>query len=145
MTSDAKPPAARERETRRVLEQLRAFTRRLNRNWSSYVPELTFSDFMALRAVADLDVPTVQDIARELRIDKSSASRRVAALERDGHIERHQIPGERRAQELTLTDIGRRTLASAERTNLDTLGERMADWSDADIARLAQLLERLNR
>jgi DNA-binding MarR family transcriptional regulator len=128
-----------------ILTELQAFTRRLSRRWASAVPDVTFVELMLLRTIAGHESPTVQSVAAELRIDKSTASRQVTALERRGFVGREPIAGERRAQALGLTDQGARAMDDADEVNLRAIVRRLSDWSDDDVEQFATLLRRFNQ
>jgi len=127
-----------------LLDELRSFTRRLSRQWSSVIPELTFVELMLLRTIATEEVATVQSVAGAMRVDKSTTSRQVAALEKRGFVEREAIPGERRAQAVRLTQLGERAMRDADQRNVDGIARRLADWPDKDVQKLASLLHAFN-
>jgi len=63
-----------------------------------------------------------RDLAARLRLDKSSVSRLVADMERDGLLVRERDPEDRRQYRLRLTDRGRRlhrTMASVAHGDYD--------------------------
>lgn len=141
MEKDSK---SRDEPLRVVLFELRSFARRLRREWSTNVPEITFAEATLMSAVTARPHPTAVDVAAELQIDKSTASRQIAALEQRGLIERAAAPGERRAQWLTLTAEGRRILHRSDVVRIDAIRERVADWTDAEVSQFADLLRRFN-
>lgn len=95
-----------------------------------------------LGAVAD--APRLgRDVAAELGIDASTASRHLAALEADGLVTRTADQGDRRARPIVATAAGREAYAEALRIRLAGFDDAVADWSAADREQLATLLERL--
>ena len=84
-----------------------------------------------------------QRIAEALRLDKSTVSRQVSALCQRGLVARVEDPLDRRAALLTLSEEGRRRLAAVASGRRDVLQRTLADWPDADIRALTQLLARL--
>ncbi|WP_420364336.1 MarR family winged helix-turn-helix transcriptional regulator [Curtobacterium sp. L3-7] len=82
------------------------------------------------------------DIARYLRLNRSTISRQLAGLLAAGLI-RTTDGGTGNAKPLEATDEGRAALARSVKLHRDALDERIASWSDDDIALLAGLLERL--
>ncbi|ROP64059.1 MarR family winged helix-turn-helix transcriptional regulator [Curtobacterium sp. PhB115] len=82
------------------------------------------------------------DIARYLRLNRSTISRQLSGLLATGLI-RTTDGGTGNAKPLEATDAGRAALARSVQLHRDALEERLAGWSDDDIALLAGLLERL--
>ncbi|AKU14883.1 MarR family winged helix-turn-helix transcriptional regulator [Luteipulveratus mongoliensis] len=124
--------------------ELREVARRLRREWSERVPDITFAESTLLSAVDAHERATMVDVAQELQIDKSTASRQVAAIERRGLITRRALAGERRAQLLELTPQGRKVLATASATWLESVGRRVEGWSDDEVDQFVDLLHRYN-
>ncbi|WP_144714397.1 MarR family winged helix-turn-helix transcriptional regulator [Curtobacterium pusillum] len=82
------------------------------------------------------------DIARYLRLNRSTISRQLSGLLAAGLI-RTTDGGTGNAKPLVVTDAGRAALERSVQLHRDALDERLASWSDDDIALLAGLLERL--
>jgi DNA-binding MarR family transcriptional regulator len=82
------------------------------------------------------------DIARYLRLNRSTISRQLSGLLAAGLI-RTTDGGTGNAKPLVATDAGRAALERSVQLHRDALDERLASWSDDDIALLAGLLERL--
>ncbi|MGY1741402.1 MULTISPECIES: MarR family winged helix-turn-helix transcriptional regulator [unclassified Blastococcus] len=76
-------------------------------------------------------------------IDVSVASRQVAALERAGYVERRPDPQDGRASLLRLTGAGAAALATTRALRDEWAASALARWAEADVARLAELVERL--
>jgi DNA-binding MarR family transcriptional regulator len=83
------------------------------------------------------------DLADQLRLDLSTVSRHVTTLVDKGLLLRSVHPDDARAQQLTLTDAGRRTLAEILDNRAATLGRATKHWSSTDRSQLSTLLERL--
>lgn len=95
-----------------------------------------------LGAVAD--APRLgRDVAAEIGIDASTASRHLAALEADGLVTRAADLGDRRARPIVATTAGREAYAQALRSRLAGFNDAVADWPAADREQLALLLQRL--
>jgi DNA-binding MarR family transcriptional regulator len=76
--------------------------------------DVSVTQCYALEAVV-LDGPlTLNELAARLYLDKSTASRVVDALEKKGHVQRHESPEDRRALHLVATDAGRALHARIE-------------------------------
>ncbi|GAA3338991.1 MarR family transcriptional regulator [Curtobacterium pusillum] len=82
------------------------------------------------------------DIARYLRLNRSTISRQLSGLLAAGLV-RTTDGGTGNAKPLEVTDEGRAALERSVQLHRDALDERLASWSDDDIALLAGLLERL--
>lgn len=106
---------------------------------------ITGAGLLALRAIARHGRITASEVARRLQVDLSTASRHVKALEDLGLVERSTDAADRRVAWLEVTAAGRRILDRARDVALNDFDAALADWSPADRARLAELLERFRR
>jgi DNA-binding MarR family transcriptional regulator len=70
-------------------------------------PSLPLSQAFALHELDTGEALSQGDLARRLRLEKSTVSRLVAELEREGLLVRERDPGNRRYYRLRLTDRGR--------------------------------------
>lgn len=75
------------------------------------MPALGMSRCHALTELALADHLTVAQLADRLRLDKSTASRVVSALQKEGLLETRPDPEDRRKKPLYLTEAGRATSA----------------------------------
>ncbi|WP_425580536.1 MarR family winged helix-turn-helix transcriptional regulator [Streptomyces thermocarboxydovorans] len=82
-------------------------------------------------------------LAELLAVDMSVTSRHVAHVTERGWVERFTDPADKRSRILHLTPAGQAQLDEMFRRTTQLLAERLADWSDDDIGRLAQLMGRL--
>src|SRR5262245_23089600 len=93
----------------------------------------------------DLTGPAnVGQLAADLGPDASTATRQVAAVERDGYVTRARDPNDGRGTVISATATGLsrlRTVRKARRVLYESI---LADWSDADRRTLATMLHRLN-
>jgi DNA-binding MarR family transcriptional regulator len=81
-------------------------------------------------------------LAERVRSDPSTVSRQVAALVKDGLIERTADPDDGRACLLAATDKGRVAHRAHMRTRNEYFARMLAHWSERDCRRLAELLQR---
>lgn len=139
------------------LERLDVAFGRLRRIWDSPVLRREFQRrigivveagaIRVLRAVqrttASADECGVSDVAEELQVDISTASRLVEQTVTAGWLSRHTSSLDRRRSVLDVTDAGAEVLERATRVRAEILGELTSGWSDADADQLATLLERL--
>lgn len=136
------------RETRMlaVYSQLESISRRgVARNRRSSAP-LTVVQHTLLTFIATTDDCRAIDIAHALRLNRSTISRQVGDLHDLGLVQhRVQVEGApSRGQTLELTARGHELLDRSQKANQDALARRLEGWSDDDIDRLAQGLERFN-
>jgi DNA-binding MarR family transcriptional regulator len=73
--------------------------------------DVSVSQCYALEALIRRDRATLNEVAADLCLDKSTASRVVAALERKGYVARTQHPADARAVLLAVTPAGRKLYA----------------------------------
>ncbi|MFE1253450.1 MarR family winged helix-turn-helix transcriptional regulator [Streptomyces fungicidicus] len=82
-------------------------------------------------------------LAELLSVDMSVTSRHVAHLAERQWIERSPDPADKRSRILRLTPAGREQLDELFRRSTQLLAERLNDWSDDEVDRLAELMARL--
>jgi DNA-binding MarR family transcriptional regulator len=85
------------------------------------------------------------DIADQFRLNRSTVSRQLAGLIERGLVA--DADGEavsRRGQPLSVTARGAEILAESDDSMLSVVDVRTQGWSDADVERFADLLERFN-
>lgn len=70
--------------------------------------DVSVSQCYALEVLVRRDRATLNEVAGELCLDKSTASRVIGALERKGYVARAQHPSDKRAVLLAATPAGRR-------------------------------------
>ncbi|MGW1911979.1 MarR family winged helix-turn-helix transcriptional regulator [Streptomyces sp. NPDC002076] len=82
-------------------------------------------------------------LAELLAVDMSVTSRHVAHVAARGWIERHPDPADKRSRILRLTPAGLEELHELSRRTTHLLAERLADWTDDEVAQLIRLMTRL--
>ncbi|MQY35716.1 hypothetical protein SRB17_37050 [Streptomyces sp. RB17] len=82
-------------------------------------------------------------LAELLAVDMSVTSRHVAHVAARGWIERHPDPADKRSRILRLTPTGLEQLHELSRRTTHLLAERLADWTDDEVAQLIRLMTRL--
>ncbi|MGW0662993.1 MarR family winged helix-turn-helix transcriptional regulator [Streptodolium elevatio] len=122
-----------------AMSRLPASRRRLRRLAEIDTHESGLSILLLLRRTGPL---SVTDLARNLGVNQSTASRQIAPLEEDGFITRTVHPAHRR---ITLLDLSEEGLAACERAQ--AVGRRdiawaVKDWPPEDRAALGELMER---
>lgn len=102
---------------------------------------LTTMHGIALRYVEAHDDVTTVELAGHLGVTKQSASEIVAALEKEGYVERHPHPADGRARVVQITERGRAGLVRS-RALWDDLVARWTDLvGEDDLACVRRALE----
>jgi DNA-binding MarR family transcriptional regulator len=103
----------------------------------------------ALRVLRSIEVregrgeaPSIRDVAADLEVEQSTASRAVTALVDRGLIGRGAHADDARRVRLSLTDDGREALAKATANRIDVVAEVVEGWPDSELVAFAGLLER---
>lgn len=97
-----------------------------------------------LKLVSQTD-PRLGDLAEQLRVKPSVASRAVASLEDEGYVNRVADPADARVCRVHITDAGRGYLKSREDWALDMVARTLSDWSPEDADMSVRVLQRLQR
>ena len=121
-----------------------AFARRARAVAERIHPGLTLSEYSLLAHLRETGGCRATDLASYFMLDKSTVSRQIGALERLGLVEREVDPASRRVQILRPTPRGEELLEEAARRRQEAFGERLDDWSDADLRAFAGYLVRYN-
>ena len=98
---------------------------------------------VALSALDRLGPARVSQVADELRVDLSVASRQVAALQKAGYVKRVPDPRDGRSQGLKVTPAGKRALRRAQQRSREVLDRATRRWTDAEVETLVAGLRRL--
>jgi DNA-binding MarR family transcriptional regulator len=85
----------------------------------------------------------IGDVAIELGLDRSNASRMLTAAVADGLVTKVASPEDARRTELGMTPAGRRLLKAARAWQTSAFAHLVADWPAADSRRFATYLVRL--
>ncbi|MEU9575914.1 MULTISPECIES: MarR family winged helix-turn-helix transcriptional regulator [Streptomyces] len=121
-----------------------SFARRARALAGRLHPELSLVSYTLLGHLEESGGCRATDLADHYALDKSTVSRQVAVLEREGLVERRQDAADQRVQVLQLTDAGRRMLARVTDRRRAAVEERLSGWTEEDLARFASYLERYN-
>ncbi len=100
------------------------------------------STIFLLKALAMHGPRRSSELAAAVHSDPSTVSRQVAALVRDGLIERQADPEDGRASVLVPTERGLELLAEQRRVLGLALAQVVRNWAPEDVARFLELLER---
>jgi DNA-binding MarR family transcriptional regulator len=96
-----------------------------------------------LAVVNRLAPARVKDVAADLHVDFSVASRQVTALEAAGYIRRERDPDDRRAQLVSPTDAGSAALERAHERIVGVFATALEDWAPDEVTALTAALDRL--
>ncbi|MDF3142515.1 MULTISPECIES: MarR family transcriptional regulator [unclassified Streptomyces] len=96
-----------------------------------------------LRRLAETEPMRPGVLAGLLAVEASHVTRQVQQLERAGYVVRAADPHDRRAQRLELTEAGRAAVDRFREASRVGMRMALADWSDDDLRRLAELFHRL--
>jgi DNA-binding MarR family transcriptional regulator len=102
-------------------------------------------DFGVLLLLDTLGVATQKQLIDRLGSDKASMVRTIDRLEAQGFLTRDQSPTNRRAQDVRLTDAGRRTYASAQEEAQRVVADLFVEFSRDERQQLMTLLDRFVR
>lgn len=99
--------------------------------------------YMLLGCLTLAEPARLSDLATMLRLDASTVSRQVRALEEAGLVHREPDPGDRRATRLLLSEPGRTELRLQHHERNAALAAATSSWTEVDRETLMTLLERL--
>ncbi|GLY39394.1 MarR family transcriptional regulator [Amycolatopsis sp. NBRC 101858] len=108
-------------------------------------PTWTVPNLLVIQAVdgATAAEVTVADVAHQLGIDRSVASRMVAEAGRDGFVKRSTSARDARRAVLTLTDAAKEFLAASQAHQRQAFEALVGHWPREDRERFAGYLSRL--
>ena len=129
--------------------ELTRFVRRVRkrtlRHLAEIHPKLDYGNFTFLLAIVDSpDGIRGSELAEDLGVHKSTASRSVATLERLGLVTRVPDPDDGRAQLLVAEPIATERIEAYRRTTHERLATMLDDWTPDEITSFARSLTRLN-
>ncbi|NIR43321.1 MAG: MarR family transcriptional regulator [Gemmatimonadetes bacterium] len=102
--------------------------------------DVSVTQCWALEALVRCEVLTLNELAAELYLEKSTASRVVSALERKGYVERARHPEDGRALALRATEGGRRLYRDIERDLLAQERELLEEFDPQVRGAMVELL-----
>jgi DNA-binding MarR family transcriptional regulator len=133
-----------------LAENFVSLMRSFNRARAQFLTEaehdVEWSAHLLLKCIANSATPIRSGaLAEALHSDPSTVSRQVAALVKEGYLERRADPEDGRASLLALTESGEDLLAEHDRIRLERFALVVDDWSDADVKRFSTLLQRFTQ
>ena len=130
-----------------IEQQLTVLLRRVQRihlSTGSTEVNLERSAYGIMCKLADEGPQRLGALASAFRLDPSTITRQVQALEEIGLASRNTDPSDRRASILDLTDDGRTILDRTREHRRNRLQAALAEWSEEDRADFGRLLGRFN-
>jgi DNA-binding MarR family transcriptional regulator len=98
---------------------------------------------MALGAVRRLGPARISDVAADLQVNLSVASRQLQTLQSDGYVDRVADPHDGRSSLVALSPAGRAKLEAAHERLFEALGRAVGDWRPEQVSGLAEGIVRL--
>jgi DNA-binding MarR family transcriptional regulator len=106
--------------------------------------DLDRAAYTLLARIAGEGPARLTTLADDVRLDLSTVSRQVAALEAAGLVTRTTDSSDRRAWVIQATPSGAATFSRNREIWVATMRELFADWTDEERAEFARLFTRLN-
>lgn len=107
-------------------------------------PDVDAAAYGLMVRIDEVGSVRITDLADYFNVGKPTVSRQIALLEKLGLVSRALNDDDARSRHLSLTDEGRRRLASAREARRDNFRSILGDWLLDDVAALARLLRRFN-
>jgi DNA-binding MarR family transcriptional regulator len=125
---------------------MRSFNKARARLVAAAEHDVEWSSHLLLKCIADSEGPTrAGTLADFLQSDPSTVSRQVAALVKEGYLERRADPDDGRASLLVLTGKAEDLLAQHDQIRLEHFARVLDGWSEAEIRRFATQLDRFTK
>jgi DNA-binding MarR family transcriptional regulator len=121
---------------------VRAFNRMRAQILAAAAHDVEWSGHMVLKCVTTGGPMRTSDIAECLHSDPSTVSRQVAALVKDGLLQRRADPEDGRASLLVPTERAHQVLADHDEIRVQHFARMLQDWNERDLHRFATLLRR---
>ena len=127
-----------------VTQLMRSFARTRARVLDVAAHDVEWTAQMVLKCLANEGPMRSSAIAEHVRADPSTVSRQVAALVKEGLVERTADPEDGRASLLVATERGRTAYAAKQEHRQRMFAHLLESWSEADAVALTDLLSRFN-
>src|SRR4051794_32094368 len=119
---------------------MRAFNRARTRMLADAEHDVEWSAHVLLKCLATEGPLRASAIAEHLHSDPSTVSRQVAALVKDGLLERRADPADGRASILVLTPEADAVLAEHDRIRMEHFARVLDGWAETDLRHFATML-----
>jgi len=121
---------------------MRSFSKARTQLLAAAAHDVEWSAHVLLKCVANEGPIRASALAGLIRADPSTVSRQVAALVKDGLLERQADPVDGRASLLVTTARAADVLADHDEIRDEHFARMLADWDGRDLRRFAALLHR---
>ena len=151
MTTTEAAPAAPMLDERRTdvaevadtfVDLARTFTRARAKMLAKAQHDVEWSAHVVLKALSLEGPMRASELAERIDSDPSTVSRQVAALVKDGFIERQSDPDDGRASLLVPTSKADAVLSEHNEIRLHHFDRMLSEWTERDLRRFAGLLRR---
>ncbi|OPA80286.1 MarR family transcriptional regulator [Paenibacillus selenitireducens] len=103
------------------------------------------SGYLILHYLSRRSSQGIKALAEEFRLDASTMSRQIAALEGKGYVERLPDPNDGRASLFQITDLGSLEFSKAKEARIHRFHELFESWTEEEGLQFMELIGRLNR
>jgi DNA-binding MarR family transcriptional regulator len=125
---------------------MRSFNKAKARLVAAAEHDVEWSAHLLLRCIARGDGPMrAAELAGVMQSDPATVSRQVAALVKEGYLERRADPADGRASLLVLTPRADALLAEHDQIRLQHFARVVDGWSEADLKRFTVLLRQFTQ
>ncbi|TAM85793.1 MAG: MarR family transcriptional regulator [Jatrophihabitans sp.] len=121
---------------------MRTFARQRAKVLAEAAHDVEWSSQLLLKVLANEGAMRASQLAEHAHIDPSTASRQVAALVKEGMVERRADPEDGRACLLAITDKAGDVLRRHDEIRDEYFTRMLSGWSERDLRRFATLLSR---
>jgi DNA-binding MarR family transcriptional regulator len=125
-----------------IVDLLRSFNRTRARLLAAAQHDVEWSAHILLKFAALEGPIRASALAEAVQSDPSTVSRQVAALVKEGLLERRADPEDGRASLLVTTAKAQAVLADHDEIRIEHFSRMLAGWTDTDLRRFAQMLGR---
>ncbi len=146
MTETAEAPALPRADVADLADNfihlVRTFTKARSRWLAAAALDVEWSAHVLLKVLHAEGSMRASALAECVQSDPSTVSRQVAALVRDGLLERRADPGDGRASLLVCTPKADAVLADHDEIRINHFVDMLAGWEHQDVTQLSVLLRR---
>lgn len=100
--------------------------------------------YLLMYIAKNKEIPSQKTIAEQFGITQAAVTRSLKALEIEGYIERLNVENDSRYKKIVITDKGKEIVEKSHRMFKETDESIFADFSDDDIARFNEYLDRIH-
>lgn len=129
-----------ERQAAVLVRNFELLNRRLD-----FHDDLDRAGYLLLRTLVEEGRMDIRSLADTLGLDPSTAGRQVAVMEREGLVERHCAPPDRRRAVISPTRKGLERVEKVRCRRTEGFAELLRGWDEGDLRTLGEMFERYNR